>query len=83
MLRGDSSVDSIGSGQMETEAGLGVYNYPFGFRGVRLGGGEPWENVRVGNPAPDFTIRTIELNEVTMSEFSKDTYLVLEFGSHT
>ncbi len=37
----------------------------------------------VGTPAPDFTLSTLDGEEVRMADFLGNKYVVLEFGSYT
>lgn len=50
----------------------------------RRGGNRMADTVQVGDPAPDFTLKTMDgKREVTLSEFKGKSPVVLIFGSYT
>lgn len=50
----------------------------------RGGGNRIADTVHVGDPAPDFTLKTMDVKrEVTLSEFKGKSPVVLIFGSYT
>jgi len=68
---------------MDLESQGAIYNYPYGYRGQKLGGRLFRQVARVGELAPDFTIHTLDSGQVTLSSYFTSGYTVLQFGSFT
>jgi len=69
---------------MDGSRETGIYNHPAGCREPVLGGIELFkQSADVGEMAPDFTIRALDNELVTLSSLPSDRFIVLEFGSIT
>lgn len=58
------------------------YNYD-SFGQCDVGAPDFWEIAKVGSQAPNFSLRDIDGNEVSLASFNGKKHVLLEFGSIT
>lgn len=66
------------------EDSVGIYNYEtFNRSESSAKAGDFAARLRAGEEAPDFTLQTIEGEQVSLSDFKGGKHVLLEFGSIT
>jgi len=61
---------------------MDAYNYE-GYGQCDIGAPDFFSVAKVGAPAPDFSLTTLDGDRVSLADFTEQKHIVLEFGSVT